>query len=311
VIETRAADVRVPVILLSRDQTASAFDPGLTPRARVASGALLEIETHDARAGALLDEPSHRSFVLGPPQRTPNPLTGPIAIEGAEPGDALRVQIESIELGARGWNGAHAHTGGYAPGAISRALARVCDVEDDSVRFSDTIALPLAPMVGCIGTAPEQARSTQSAGTFGGNMDHPVIAPGAIVHLPVHVADALLFVGDAHARQGDGELSGLGLEIPAVVRMRVELRKRVGLTWPWVETGERVMVCAAAPTFEEARNLAVGAMLAALTSQLGLEPAEAMGLISIAGDLRLGAAWGAPETTVRLELPTSLGLRPE
>ena len=130
----------MPLIRLSRDQTASAFDPGLAPRVRVASGALLEIETHDARAGALLDEPSGRSFVLGPPQRTPNPLTGPIAIEGAEPGDALRVQIESVELGARGWNGAHAHVGGYTPGTIPQALARVCDVEGDVLRFSDTIA---------------------------------------------------------------------------------------------------------------------------------------------------------------------------
>jgi amidase len=301
----------MPLIRLSRDQTASAFDPGLAPRVRVASGALLEIETHDARAGALLDEPSGRSFVLGPPQRTPNPLTGPIAIDGAEPGDALRVQIDSIELGVRGWNGAHAHVGGYTPGTIPKALARVCDVEGDTVRFSDTIALPLAPMIGCIGTAPEEARSTQSAGSFGGNMDHPVIAPGAIVHLPVLVPGALLFIGDAHAVQGDGELSGLGLEIPAVVRVRVELQEHGGLTWPWVETGERVIVCTAAPTFVEARNAAVGAMLTTLMSQLGLEPAEAMGLISLAGDLRLGAAWGAPEITVRLELPASLGLRPQ
>jgi amidase len=301
----------MPEIRLSRDQTAAAFDPGLDPRVRVASGTLLELETHDARAGALLGEPSRHSFVLGPPERTPNPLTGPIAIEGAEPGDALVVRIESIELGARGWNGAHAHVGGYTPGSIPRALARVCDIEGETVRFSDTIALSLAPMVGCIGTAPEDARSTQSAGSFGGNMDHPVIAPGATVHLPVLVPGGLLFIGDAHAVQGDGELSGLGLEIPAVVRVRVELRKRVGLTWPWVETAARVMVCAAAPTFEQARNAAVDCMLAALTSQLGLEPAEAMGLISLAGDLRLGAAWGAPEITVRLELPASLGLQPQ
>jgi amidase len=296
--------------LVRRDRSSFAFGPGLEPRCVIEPGQEVEVETHDARAGALLGEAPGRSFPLGPSTGRANPLTGPIAVLGAEPGDALRVTVLAIEVGEHGWSGSHAHVGGFPPGSVSAPLARVYECSDAGARLSDSLTMPLAPMIGCIGTAPAEARSTESAGSFGGNMDHPVIRAGAVVHLPVAIEGAHLFVGDVHALQGDGELSGLGLEIPARVALRIELCRDARLAWPWIETGDRVIACAAAPTFEAARNAAVGSMLNALTAQLELEPADAMTLISLLGDLRLGAAWGAPEITVRLELPAATGVRP-
>jgi amidase len=296
--------------LVTRDRSSFAFAPGLEPRCVIEPGEEITVETHDARAGALLGEVPGRSFPLAPPGGRSNPLTGPIAVVAARPGDALRVTVLAIEVGEHGWSGSHAHVGGFAPGSVPAPLARVFECTAVGARLSDTLTTPLAPMIGCIGTAPGQARSTESAGTFGGNMDHPVIRAGAVVHLPVAIEGAHLFVGDVHALQGDGELSGLGLEIPARVTLRVELCRDARLSWPWIEAGDRVIACAAAPTFEAARNAAVGSMLDALTAQLRLEPADAMTLISLLGDLRLGAAWGAPEITVRLELPASSGVRP-
>jgi amidase len=294
---------------ISDERPALSFDPELTARAVVAEGTTIELETLDARAGALLDREPGRPFRLQRASSPPNPLTGPIAVVHAEPGDTLAVSIDAIELGPLGWTGAFADVGGFAPGAISEASARVCRVSDGTASFAPDLLLPLRPMIGCLGTAPCEARAAEEAGPHGGNMDHPPVGPGATVLLPVAVPGAKLFVGDVHALQGDGELSGFGLETPAVVRLHVELRPDVHVRWPWIETPGKLMICTAAPTFEEARDLAVGEALAALTAQLQLEPADAMAVVSVAGDLRLGAAWGGPEVTLRLELPASLGLR--
>jgi acetamidase/formamidase len=141
-------------------------------------------------------------------------------------------------------------------------------------------------------------------------MDHRTIGPGTTVHLPVFNAGGLLYVGDVHACQGDGELSGVALEIGAEVTATVSVRKGAGLRWPWAQTDDRIMVMTSAVEFSDARREAVAEMLAALEDQLGLEPAEGLALISVAGDLRVGQAFGGMELTLRLEMPASLGLVP-
>jgi acetamidase/formamidase len=127
----------------------------------------------------------------------------------------------------------------------------------------------------------------------------------------VFVPRGLLFVGDVHAAQGDGELSGIGLETRARATATIDLRRGTGIAWPWLETAERTMVLTAGATFEAARDAAVECILAALEAQRGLAAADALMLISLAGDLRIGQAFGAPDVTVRLELPATLGLRPQ
>ena len=297
---------------ISRDAVGYWYTSEKAPRLIVEPGATVRFDTWDARAGALLDRAAGKPFEL--PRPTPgrgNPLTGPLAIRGAEPGDALLVKIEGIECISPGWCGGHAHVGPLPPGRIPRPRGRVCTHDGEFVHFAEDVQLPLSPMVGCIGTAvPDDPPNAGLPGRNGGNLDHPVVAAGAVVHLPVFVEGALLYIGDVHAAQGDGELSGIGLEIPAEVTVTVDIDRGRGLRWPWVVNEERVIVMTSALDFADARREAVDQIVRVLETQLGYEPADALGLISVAGDLRIGQAFGGMEMTLRLEMPSSLGIVP-
>jgi len=300
--------------LLDASSVGFAYDPRVAPRLTVPSGTRLAFETLDARSGAMYDNPRGVLVDLPPPPTgRGNPVTGPLAVEGAMPGDALAVDILAIQCDEVAWSGAHASSTVFPPGSgrIPRSRARLCEVRDGRVVFSDRVAFPSRPMIGCIATAPAgEAVSCGLPGPFGGNLDHPVVAPGARIYLPVHVAGGLLWIGDVHAAQGDGELSSCAVEVGARVEVSVGVVKGARLSWPWVETSDRVMVLTSAIEFVDARREAVHAMLAALEAQLGLEPAEAFALVSAVGDLRIGQACGTLPMTLRLEVPRTLGLVP-
>ncbi len=300
------------MLRLTRDQVTHAFDAATPNRAEVSPGSTLIIETHDARTGSLLGRELAQPYAL--PLPTPgrgNPITGPVSVLGAEPGDTLVVDIGAIRLVSPGWCGGHAHVGPTRPGYVPRPIGRTCRVDGGWIEFAPDIRLPVAPMIGCLGTAPAGGPvSTAFAGRHGGNMDQSVVTCGARVHLPVEVTGGLLFAGDVHATQGDGELSGVALEIAAEVELTVNVVRGVRLTWPWLELGDRIMVLTAGASFEEARAEAVEVMIRSLGAARGLEPADALGLLSLAGDLRIGQAYGASDITVRLEIPAALGARP-
>ena len=282
------------------------------PRLTIDPGETVVFETWDARAGALLDREPGAPFEL--PLPTPgrgNPLTGPVAVSGAEVGDALVVHINRIDCVSPGWCGGHAHVGPLPAGRVPRPLGRVCVHDGTLIRFSDEIHLPLRPMIGCIGTAvPGEAPHAGLPGRHGGNLDHPVVTQGSTVLLPVFADGGLLYIGDVHAAQGDGELSGVGLEIPADVTVTVDIDRGRRLQWPWVVTEDSVIVMTSAMEFGDARREAVEEVVRVLESQLGLEPADALALISVVGNLRIGQAFGGMEMTLRLEMPRSLGIVP-
>lgn len=278
----------------------------------VASGSVVTISTHDTRSGALLDREPAVAYELPKPDRSKgNPVTGPIRVEGAKPGDGLLVEILSIECDPIGWCGAHAHVGPVPTGRVPRALGRTCRVHDGVIEFSSGISVPMRPMIGCIGTAPLVPASTQIAGAHGGNMDQSVVRAGTTVLLPVAVEGALLSIGDVHAAQGDGELSGIALEIPATVTVRVSVLPAASPAWPWIRTDDSVAVMTVAETFESASALAVDEGMKLLEQALSLEAAEALSLLSITSSIRIGAAWGGPQVSVRLEIPHHLGVAPE
>lgn len=306
--------VAVEVPRLSRARTSFFYDPSATPVLTVPPGTRVQFETHDARGEALYHHPRGVLLDLPPaPTGRGNPVTGPLAVEGAEPGDSLVVDIHAIACDDVAWSGAHSTTPVFplGSGRIPRSRVRLCDVRDGTIHFSDRIQLPVKPMIGCIATAPaDEAINCGQPGPFGGNLDHPVVAPGARLHLPVRVPGALLWIGDVHAAQGDGELSGVAVEVGSLVDVTVTLQKSTGITWPWVETADRLMVLTSAPDFVDARREAIEAMLRVLESQLSLEPAEAFALISAIGDLRIGQSCGTLPLTLRLELPRTLNLFP-
>lgn len=300
---------------LTRTHIGYAYDPALAPLLTVDPGAVVVLETHDARAGALDDREPGTLFELPKPPGQGNPITGPVAIRGARPGDALAVTIEAIDVEPAGWAGGHAHVNPLAPGRVQRPLGRRVAIRDGQVHFSDRFVLPLRPMIGCLGTAPAlepgaSAPTSGQVGRYGGNMDQPIVAAGTTVILPVAVPDALLYAGDIHAVQGDGELSGVGLEIAATVRLRIELLPGAAPSWPWAIWADRIAVMTADEDFVAARREACEAMVTALERSFGIEAAEAMALLSVAGDMRMGQTMGRGPMTLRLELPRFPGLKP-
>lgn len=300
------------MITISRVHAQSNYSPDVPPVLEIISGDRLQFSTHDARGGALLDrKPTGTAFPL--PKPIPgkgNPVTGPISIKGAKPGDALLVHIISINCDPLGWCGGHAHAGAVYPGRVPEPLGRVCEVTSEGVVFSPEITIPLRPMIGCIGTAPIESATTGVASRHGGNMDQPVVTEGASVLLPVFVDGGLLFIGDIHAAQGDGEISGVGLEIPAEVVVEVELISGAAPEWPWLINDEFVMVMASGETFEASSYIAIDQAMQLLEKDLKLAPADALALLSLCGNIRVGGFYGAPHVTTRMEIPLHLNVAP-
>lgn len=287
----------------------TAYDPDDPVALCVPDGTTIVFDTVDARAGALLDR-APGAFRLEPSSLDGNPVSGPVLIEGAEPGDAIRVEILGIRCGRTGWSGAHAHVGWLAGRPGVEPIGFIGEIDGDRVLVRAGLELPLRPMVGCIGTAPAVRSPAAGAGAHGGNLDHPVIGVGAQVLLPVLVPGALLSIGDVHAVQGHGELSGVALEVPAEVSVRVSLLRGLGITRPWVHRDGRIGVLAADVTFEAAAEAAVGEVVDRLAVDAGLSPGAALATLSVCGDLTVGAAWGGGVVTVLVDAPDLFGVLP-
>ncbi|WP_435005077.1 acetamidase/formamidase family protein [Tundrisphaera lichenicola] len=211
------------------------------PRLRIESGETVLVASEDALSGQIRSDSDRRDKVKMP---FSNPLTGPIAVEGASPGDVLAVTIAEIRptLG-------QCATRTADPGPLCEWLGADCPhgthvspIRDGLIHWSDLITIPYSPMLGCIGTAPAWGvPSTAPAGPHGGNMDIVETRPGNTISLPVFCPDGLLYLGDAHAAMGHGELSATGLEMPAETTITVELIKQKPLAWPRIESPEEIM----------------------------------------------------------------------
>jgi len=249
--------------------------------ATVVSGETVLVETRTAFGEAEL---IHGREVVGPPPGRADPLTGPICVRGAEVGDALAVHIERIDL-----------VGDPVIGPIRGVSALDWEpLPVDILRVNDGhlqvggLSLALRPMVGCIAVSPaSQTTPSTSVGDHGGNLDTKHIAPGATVLLPVFEAGAGLVLGDCHALQGDGEMTGTPPETDAEVTIRVEVLKGVALERPRVLTADRFMTLASAATLEHACATAVRDMVNALASDTTLTPNEAYVLLTLCADLEI------------------------
>ena len=225
--------------------------------------------------------------------RGPNPMTGPFFVEGAEPGDALAVTIDRLRP-----NRDHGFTWsvvapnvvdpGFVPELPEGAIARwTIDVMTDTVALAEPpealrgLVLPLAPMLGCFGVAPAlgQAISTMTSGAHGGNMDYRGFGPGVTAYFPVSVPGALFHVGDGHAVQGDGEITGTGVETSFEVEVTLRVRKGWRIRWPRGETATEIFTVGNARPLDQAVQHATTEMLRWLGEDYGLDATAASHLL--------------------------------
>lgn len=292
------------IIAIATPHGQFAYSPTTPPCATVFPGTTVRVATRDPRSGALIVGPPGTFQPYPPPPggRT-NALTGPIRVEGAEPGDVLVVDVRDIVLQPPGYMAAN-DAGLVVPkGRVGESLIGIVDVKDGHVVWREGLRFPCRPMVGEIGVADPSASRSGAVGRFGGNMDHAVLGAGCRLYLPVLAPGALLYIGDVHAAMGDGELSGGGVEIPAEVTCTIDLVRRRSLPAPRMETADRVITVGWDRDFAAARAMAVEDMLTLLETRLGMRAVEALMVISAAGDLRVGQACGSMDLTLRLEMP--------
>lgn len=266
------------------------------PIAHVRCGETLCVETIDAFEGRLTNSGElYSERCPGPPWA--NPQTGPLFIEGAAPGDVLVCHLLSIEPATDfAVTALIPEFGGLTNTAATATLnsplpesTRRLPIDEGELVFSDRVRLPLAPFLGTLGTAPPlEAISSLVPGRWGGNMDCIETAPSASVWLPVHHDGALFFLGDAHARQGDGEVTGVAAEMSARVTLRFELISRRRIGWPRIETSEYLMAVGSARPLEDAARIAWKELIAWLGEDEELDPLEAYQLLGLAGEMRLG-----------------------
>lgn len=230
-----------------------------------------------------------------------NPATGPLFIQGALPGDTLEIFIEDIVINTQA-----AMVSGPGMGLGGDHLltnrVRILPVRGHSLCFSETLSLPVNPMIGVIGTAPaEEPVSNGTPGPHGGNMDTKVIAKGATLYLPVAVEGALLAMGDLHAAMGDGEISVCGGEIAGEVTVQVRVIKGQPYPLPFLTDKDNVYTIHSAETLDRAADQAAKSMVAHLESK-GMDPHDALSLLSLTGNLQVSQVVD-PLKTARFAFP--------
>jgi len=277
-----------PDVEISRDEFVWEFSPTMKPVVTVQPGAVIRLETNDCFHGQVTDE-SITADILDTSRV--NAATGPIAIEGAEPGDSLLVELLEINPGPQG--AAMIISGwGQLSDQVKSPVTRIFRVEDGTVYMGDTVSFPARPMVGVIGVAPgSEAFPNFLAGMHGGNLDNALHGPGATVMLPVRQSGAMLAIGDMHASMGDGEISGTGVEIGGDVLIRVNVLKGQQARWPVTELADSWVTHGVTDNdLHEAIRLAVEEAARLLVDQWGFSMEDAFIFLSVAGDVGIAQA---------------------
>ena len=279
------------------------YDARVKPVLRVASGDSVRVETMVAgglerlRLAGVPDAEipdSLKQVEAAVTDRGPgaHPLTGPIYVEGAEPGDTLEVRILGFEfLTPYGVTGFRPGSGALPDDfPYSRFKMIRINPAAGTAQFSPRVTLKLAPFWGSIGVAPPSVIHRLSSGPPGahaGNLDNKDLVAGSTLYLPVHVPGALLSIGDGHALQGDGEVTITALETSLRGRVQVFVRKGKPIRWPRAETPTHYITMGLHPDLNEAARLATREMIDFLVSEKGMSREDAYILCSLAVDLHV------------------------
>jgi acetamidase/formamidase len=292
------------------------WDRSFSPVAQIAPGESLEFDVIDASAGQLC-ETSTVADVGRLDFAKVNPVTGPVFIDGAEPGDVLKVTLLSFVPSGWGWT-ANIPGFGLLADEFKQPALHLWRYEPKSLApalFGRWAKVPLKPFIGTIGVAPAEPglHSVVPPRRVGGNMDVRDIALGTELFLPVEVAGALFSVGDTHAAQGDGEVCGTAIESPMRVALQFDLLKQEPLAFPRFRTDGPVtrhldakgyeVTTGVGPDLMQAARASVRSMIDLLGRRHGMPAVDAYLLCSVCGDLRISEIVDVPNWIVSFYLP--------
>jgi len=292
------------------------WDNALAPALTVAPGSTIEFECLDASGGQLTAASTVADVAVMDFGKV-NPVTGPVFIDGAEPGDAVKIAIESFAPSGFGWTANIPGFGLLADQFPDPAL-HLWSYDKISLApaaFSSHACVPLKPFAGTIGLALAEPglHSVVPPRRVGGNLDIRDLSAGVTLYLPVEVAGGLFSVGDTHAAQGDGEICGTAIESPMSVTLTLDLVKDAGLASPRFTTPGPVtrhldaagydVTTGVGPDLMTGAREAVARMIDLLTATRGMTPVDAYMLCSVCGDLRISEIVDVPNWVVSFYFP--------
>ena len=281
------------------------YDAAGAPVLRIASGDIIDVDTlltntpaGLTRAGVPADQiqASLKAIVEQTPREKRGPgghiLTGPVFVEGAEPGDALEVKVLSIDLAIPyGYNGCSGFLRDNCdPNGPNRTRIVPLDAKTMTAAFAPGIVVPLRPFFGSMGVAPppEAGRiSSNPPWIHAGNLDNRALVAGTTLFIPVHAPGALFEVGDGHAAQGDGEVDQTGIETSLRGKLQLTVRKGMKLAWPRAETATDYISMGTDEDLTKATKIAIQEMIDFLVAEKKMDKMTAYQLTSIAGNVAI------------------------
>lgn len=276
------------------ERTTFAFRPDADPVLRVQPGETVAFETSP--------DPVERLFAAGDrwldllDVKAINAVTGPVFIEGVEPGDAVAVEVVAIEPRHWGWN-AFIPGFGLMDGKLPAPMLRRIPIRDGRIVVSDRLSLPVKPMIGCLGLAPASGETSTLMPPFpwAGNYDLVQVKPGNTILFPAQVPGGLFSLGDLHAAMGVHEATFVSIECPGTATVRLDVRKGLALETPRIEAPDRLSTIGLkhGDDYDGARRQAVSLMFDYLTTERGLSPEDAYVVTSAAVDVEFGGPTAA------------------
>lgn len=274
---------------LPKEQNATAFDRTISPALTILPGDMVTFNTGDVAYERLSKGETVEAIGL----ENFNRVTGPVEVTGAQPGDALRIEVLDVQV-VRAWSVWLPNFGGL--GHRTETIRVMETPLRDGRAHIGRISVPVRPMIGCIGVAPAEGKAStfMPSYPFGGNLDLREMEPGAALYLPVQVEGALLSMGDLHAAMGVQEPTWVSLEAAGSATLKIDLIKGMALSYPRLHKDGATYFLGMADSYEAAHKIAVDSAFDYLTRERGMDDFEAYAYFSALVDMRLGG----PATTI-------------
>lgn len=274
---------------IPKEKHAFALDAAALPALTIAAPAVVTFQTDDVGYRRLASGESIEAIGVG----NLNMVTGPVAFEGAAPGDAVRIEVLEVSVSSA-WSAWLPRFGPFGK-QTERLEVREIPLQGGWAVINESLYVPVEPMIGCIGLAPAQGASSTVSPAFpwGGNMDLRELSPGAVLYLPVQTPGGLLFIGDLHAAMGAGEPAWVSLESAGQATVRISLEKGLALPFPRLRVGRDTLCLGMGKTLEEAMRAACDHAFRLLVDERGLSPSDAYVFASAQVGVRFGGPGGA------------------